>query len=148
VAGTAVARDAALAKTLFDALGEKIAVGVDARDGYVAVEGWQEHIGEQATDFVVRMAGLGAKRFIFTDIARDGTLTGVNLPSLAQVAATVPHLAVIASGGVATIGDIEALVRLRAESPNIEGVIVGKALYAETVTLADALICAKKAISV
>src|SRR5579871_6821050 len=65
VVGTAAARDPALAQELFLAFGEQIAVGVDARDGVVAVQGWQEHIGEQAITFVARMADLGARRFIF-----------------------------------------------------------------------------------
>ena len=140
VIGTAAAKDAKLAEGLFAMYGEKVAVGVDAREGKVAIEGWQEHIGELATTFVARMAQIGAKRFIFTDIARDGMLTGVNIPSLAQVAAMVPHLPVIASGGVATIADIDSLTYLRANStPNVEGVIIGKALYAGTVTLSDVL---------
>jgi phosphoribosylformimino-5-aminoimidazole carboxamide ribotide isomerase len=140
VVGTAVAKDALLAERLFQAYGEQVAVGVDARDGIVAIQGWQEHIGETAVAFVARMADLGAKRFIFTDIARDGMLQGVNLPSLAQVAAAVPQIAVIASGGVATLADIDALVTLQHETvPNVDGVIIGKALYAGTVSLPEVL---------
>lgn len=140
VTGTAVARDATLAEGLFTVYGDKVAVGVDARDGIVAVQGWLEHIGETATAFVTRMAALGAKRFIFTDIGRDGMLQGVNIPSLAQVAATVPHLPVIASGGVTTLADIDAICNVRKASvANVEGIIVGKALYAGTVTLPDIL---------
>jgi len=119
--------------------GEKVAVGVDARDGVVAVQGWLEQSGENAVTFVQRMAGLGAKRFIFTDIARDGMLQGVNLLALAQIATAVPNVPVIASGGVTTLGDIDALIHLRQTAPNVEGVIVGKALYAGTVTLQDVL---------
>ncbi len=140
VVGTAAARDAALAQSLFRDYGAHIAVGVDARDGMVAVQGWQESSGEAAPTFVARMAQLGAARFIFTDIARDGMLQGVNLVSLALVAASVPHIPVIASGGVATLADLDALKVLRAATaPNIDGVIIGKALYAGTVSLADAL---------
>jgi phosphoribosylformimino-5-aminoimidazole carboxamide ribotide isomerase len=140
VVGTAAARDPALAKELFARYGERVAVGVDARDGIVAVQGWQEHIGEQAVSYVARMAESGARRFIFTDIARDGMLTGVNLVALAQVAAAAPSLPVIASGGVTTVADIVALNELRAaNAPNIEGVIIGKALYAGSVQLSEAL---------
>jgi phosphoribosylformimino-5-aminoimidazole carboxamide ribotide isomerase len=140
IAGTAVARDAALAESLFTHFGERIAVGVDARDGYVAVQGWVEHIGETATAFVERMFRLGASRFIFTDISRDGMLTGVNIASLARVAAVVPAAHVIASGGVTTVEDIDALLHLRdTGTANIEGAIVGKALYVGTVTLPDLL---------
>jgi phosphoribosylformimino-5-aminoimidazole carboxamide ribotide isomerase len=140
VVGTALAKDPALAEGLFTVYGEKVAVGVDAKDGFVAIQGWVEAIGEQATAFVVRMAKLGAKRFIFTDIARDGMLQGVNMVTLAQVAATVPGLPVIASGGVAGLADLDALRALRATSaPNIEGVIIGKALYANTISLPEAI---------
>lgn len=140
VAGTAVASDAKLAESLFMLYGDKVAVGVDARDGLVAIQGWQEHTGESAVAFVQRMARLGAKRFIFTDIARDGMLQGVNMVALAQVAAAVPEVPVIASGGVATLSDVDALNHLRATTaPNVDGVIVGKALYAGTVTLPDLL---------
>src|SRR5262249_46069001 len=121
VLGTAAARDARLAEGLFTLYGDKTAVGVDARDGKVAIEGWQTQVSEDATAFVRRMAQLGAQRFIYTDIARDGMLTGVNLPALAQIAATVPNAAVIASGGVATLADIDALIQLRATTaPNVE----------------------------
>jgi phosphoribosylformimino-5-aminoimidazole carboxamide ribotide isomerase len=140
VAGTAVSRDASLAAALFASFGDRIAVGVDARDGIVAVEAWLESSGERATVFVRRMADLGAARFIFTDIARDGMLRGVNLASLAEVACCVPNLPVIASGGVASAHDIEALVELkRSSAPNIEGIIIGKALYSGDITLPVAL---------
>lgn len=140
VVGTAVAQDAELAEGLFTVYGENVAVGVDARDGKVSIQGWLEHSGEAAVAFVQRMAGLGAKRFIFTDIARDGMLQGVNIPSLAQVAAAVPNAKVIASGGVATLADIDALIAVRSASvPNVDGVIIGKALYAGTVSLPEAL---------
>ena len=136
VVGTAAARNAKLAEELFAAFGEKIAVGVDARDGIVAVQGWQEHSGENAVVYAQRMAELGAKRFIFTDIARDGMLEGVNLAALAQVAAAVPHIPVIASGGVKNIADISALLQIAAHTaPNVEGVIIGKALYADKISL-------------
>jgi len=140
VIGTAAAFDARLAEGLFTVYGEKVAVGVDARDGQVAVQAWQQSIHEMATAFVARMAALGAKRFVFTDIARDGMLQGVNLPALTQIAGTVPNVPVVASGGVSTLADIQALVQLQATTaPNVDGVIIGKALYAGAVTLADVL---------
>jgi phosphoribosylformimino-5-aminoimidazole carboxamide ribotide isomerase len=140
VIGTVAAQDARLVEGLFTVYGEKVAVGVDARDGMVAVQGWQQQVGETAVAFIARMAGLGAKRFVFTDIARDGMLQGVNIPALAQVAAAAPNVPVIASGGVSTLADLDALLNLRATSaPNIEGVIIGKALYAGTVTLEEVL---------
>jgi phosphoribosylformimino-5-aminoimidazole carboxamide ribotide isomerase len=140
VVGTAAIENAQLAQGLFTAYGDRVAVGVDAKDGLVALHGWQQTSGESAPQFVVRMAALGAKRFIYTDIGRDGMLQGVNIPSLRQVAAAVPNLPVIASGGVAGIADIETLVLLQREyCANVSGVIIGKALYAGTVTLEDVL---------
>lgn len=140
VIGTAASRDANLASALFERFGEQVAVGVDARNGIVAVQGWQEASGEQAVPFVQRMESLGAQRFIFTDIARDGMLEGVNLVALAEVAKAVPKSNIIASGGVATTEDILALRSLQRDAaPNIEGVIIGKALYAGTVHLPEAL---------
>ena len=140
VVGTAAARDAALAQSLFAKYGDRVAVGVDAKDGIVAVHGWQEASGEPATDFVRRMAELGATRFIFTDIARDGMLQGVNEEALREVAAAAPTVAFTASGGVATLDDIDCLNRLHATtSPNVDAVIIGKALYAGAVTLPEVL---------
>lgn len=140
VVGTAAARDAQLAEGLFLAYGDKVAVGVDARDGMVAVEGWQQQISESAVMFVRRMAQIGAKRFIFTDIARDGMLEGINMKALVEVAQAVPNVPVIASGGVAGLADLDSLKQAQATSaPNVDGVIIGKALYAGSVTLADVL---------
>jgi phosphoribosylformimino-5-aminoimidazole carboxamide ribotide isomerase len=137
---TAAVENPELAQSLFAAYGDRVAVGVDARDGLVATRGWQQSSGELASEFVARMSALGSCRFIFTDIARDGMLQGVNITSLQQVAAAVPNLPVIASGGVASIGDIDALIRLRRDvCSNVDGVIIGKALYAGTVNLEDVL---------
>ena len=146
VVGTAAAQSANLARAFFEQFGAQVAVGVDARDGMVAIHGWQEHSGEKAVEFVQRMAHAGAQRFIFTDIARDGMLQGVNLGALAQVAHAVGGIPVIASGGVATNDDITALRTLEKQSaPNLDGVIIGKALYAGTVSLPDALVKAQAA---
>jgi len=140
VVGTAAARDPGLAQRLFTEYGDRIAVGVDARDGIVAVQGWQEHIGETATVFMKRMAQLGAKRFIFTDIARDGMLQGVNIEALTAAAAAVPGVAVIASGGVSGMQDIHAIRDMNAShAPNVDGIIIGKALYTGDISLSDTL---------
>lgn len=147
VVGTAAAQNAELASAFFARFGAQVAVGVDARDGIVAIQGWQEQSGEQTVAFVQKMAQQGAQRFIFTDIARDGMLQGINLPALAEVANAVPDVAIIASGGVATADDIDGLRALQlASAPNIDGVIIGKALYAGAVSLPDALSRASKTV--
>lgn len=140
VVGTTAALNAELSENILSKYGNSVAIGVDARNGIVAVQGWQEESGEKATDFVVRMGLLGAKRFIFTDIARDGMLQGVNLTALKEIAACVPHLAVTASGGVTNRKDIEDLVELEREgASNVDAVIIGKALYTGSLDLKDAL---------
>ncbi|HUW35233.1 MAG TPA: 1-(5-phosphoribosyl)-5-[(5-phosphoribosylamino)methylideneamino]imidazole-4-carboxamide isomerase [Planctomycetota bacterium] len=111
----------------------KIAAGIDARDGMVAVEGWTEGSDITAADLARRMAEAGVCAVIFTDIARDGMLTGVNVAAAATLADEVP-VPVIASGGVASLDDIR---RLR--ETKVSGAVIGKALYAGTIDLRDAI---------
>ncbi len=115
---------------------EQVAVALDARDGYVAVSGWQEGTGLTALSLARRMKALGVQRVIYTDIARDGMLTGLDAGAVAQLAESA-QVQVIASGGVAGLEDIR---RLKAyEARGIEGVIVGQALYTGAVRLAEAI---------
>jgi phosphoribosylformimino-5-aminoimidazole carboxamide ribotide isomerase len=133
IVGTAAIESPALARELAAALGPRLVLGVDARDGLVATRGWLSGSGVAATELVAEAAGWGVQRVIFTDIGRDGTLTEPNYASLAAViaASAVP---VIASGGVA---QVEHLRRLRALGA--EGAIVGKALYDGAFRLEEAL---------
>ena len=139
IIGTSAALDTELARTIFGELGDQAILGVDAKDGYVAVKGWQETTAETAVEFAQRMQDLGAKRVIYTDISRDGMLQGVNAPAMKQMAEAL-DIPVIASGGVSAVGDIALLTGL--EQFGIEGAIVGKALYTGDLTLADALAAA------
>ena len=140
VMGTAATGNPEMMAEIFGSFGDKVAVGVDARDGMVAVHGWQTSSGELATEFVQRLAAIGASRFIFTDISRDGMLQGINFESLEAVAAAVPAISITASGGVATIEDIRQLLAVESgTSPNVDAVIIGKALYAGTVQLEDVM---------
>lgn len=138
ILGTSAAQNDELARGVLMQYGDKIVIGIDARDGFVAVAGWQERLDESAVAFARRIVGMGAKRIIFTDIARDGMLNGPNLPALQELLQTV-SVPIIASGGVGKIDDIRALASLAATQPNLEGVIVGKALYAGTVNLPEAI---------
>lgn len=115
---------------------ERIVVGIDAREGRVAIHGWQELSTIAATDLACRLAALGVRRVVFTDIARDGVLAGVNVAATAELA-RVSGLRVIASGGVAGPEDILAL--RAAEAAGIEGVIIGQALYTGALDLPTAL---------
>ena len=114
----------------------RVAIGLDARDGVVLVKGWEEASGRLAADLARDLAALGARRFVYTDVARDGTLTGPNYEATRAlaVAAGVP---VTASGGVSCLEDLRRLREL--EDAGVDSVIVGKALYEERFTLAQAL---------
>jgi len=136
IIGTSAALDTELAEAIFGELGESAVLGVDAKDGYVAVKGWQETTSETAVEFAQRMQQLGAKRVIYTDISRDGMLQGVNAAAMKQMARAL-DIPVIASGGVSHIEDVHVLKDL--EQYGVEGAIVGKALYTGDLILADAL---------
>ncbi len=141
IIGTTAALDRNLAAQMFQEFGDQVILGLDARKGYVATHGWQENTSLKAAEFARDMESLGARRIIYTDIARDGTLEGVNTTALEEIARAV-SIPVIASGGVSTIGDIRRLKVL--ESLGIEGVIIGKALYTGMIDLAEALAAAKQ----
>jgi phosphoribosylformimino-5-aminoimidazole carboxamide ribotide isomerase len=126
ILGTAALRDPALVKNAAYAHPGRIAVGIDARDGKVAVEGWAETSQITTLDLARRFEDAGVAAIVFTDIARDGMLQGVNAEATARLSNSV-RIPVIASGGVAGIGDIEALKATN--EPNILGVVIGRALY-------------------
>lgn len=115
--------------------GEQIVVGIDARDGIAAVDGWGKSGGVPAVELASSMAGIGVERIIFTDISRDGKLSGVNISATAALAKQA-KINVIASGGVKDMSDIRAL---RQAPEGIEGVIIGKALYTGALSLRAAI---------
>ncbi len=116
--------------------GESIVVGIDARDGKVAIEGWGVTSEKNALDLALEMKGLGIRRIIYTDIWRDGTMKGPNLAAVREMARNT-GLRVIASGGISTLEDLRSVKRL--ERIGVEGVIIGKSLYAGGVSLEEAL---------
>jgi phosphoribosylformimino-5-aminoimidazole carboxamide ribotide isomerase len=126
ILGTAALRDPELVKDAARAHPGRIAVGIDAKAGKVAVEGWAETSELAAIDLARRFEDAGVAAIIFTDIARDGMLGGVNVEATAELANTV-RIPVIASGGVSGLADIEALKA--AAGRTIEGVVIGRALY-------------------
>lgn len=133
ILGTASLNDPDLVSEAVARWGEAVAVALDARDGKLATDGWLGQSDAQATDVAQRLAGVGVRHFIFTDISRDGTLRGPNLESLQALIAAV-DANVIASGGMAEAGDLEAVARAGAS-----GAIVGRALYDGRIDLADAI---------
>jgi phosphoribosylformimino-5-aminoimidazole carboxamide ribotide isomerase len=115
---------------------ERVVVGIDARDGRVAIHGWQTTSEVPAIELGQRVRELGVVSAVYTDVARDGTLDGINVEATRRLA-EMTGLRIIASGGVASLADVDAVRAL--EPAGVEGLIVGRALYAGTVCLADVL---------
>jgi phosphoribosylformimino-5-aminoimidazole carboxamide ribotide isomerase len=135
VTGTKAAEDTNFLRSACEKFPGKIVVGIDARNGKVAVKGWKETTTVDALDLAKRCASDGASRIIYTDISRDGTREGINIAETRRLAQSV-KIPVIASGGVATLDDIRQLLPL--EKQGVEGVIVGRALYIRAFTLREA----------
>jgi phosphoribosylformimino-5-aminoimidazole carboxamide ribotide isomerase len=133
VLGSAAVNDPPLMRALLADYGESLAVALDARDGMLATDAWLAQSAVSAVELARELAGHGLRHALFTDIRRDGTLTGPNLDILAELVAT-PGLEVIASGGIGTLEDIRNV-----QGAGAAGVIVGRALYDGRVRLADAL---------
>ena len=135
ILGTAALKDPGLVIEAARTFEGKIAVGADARGGMIAAEGWLETTDIPVLDLVKRFEDCGVAAIIFTDIGRDGALTGVNLDATAELARAT-SIPVIASGGVASIDDIIALSR---DTSGIDGVITGRAIYDGRLDLKEAL---------
>jgi phosphoribosylformimino-5-aminoimidazole carboxamide ribotide isomerase len=138
VIGTRAAESEAFVGELVQAHGSRIAVGIDAKNGQVAVKGWVDTTPLAALTLAQRMDALGVAALIYTDIGTDGMLTGPNLAAQEAMLAAV-RCRVIASGGVSRREDVQALAALARRHPTLEGVIVGKALYEKRVDLRDLL---------
>lgn len=136
IIGTAAVRDPALVKEAAKKFPGRVAVGLDARDGKVAVEGWAETSTVTALDIAQRFEDAGVAAIIFTDIARDGLLKGLNLDATIALADAI-SIPVIASGGFASIADVKAMLEPRARK--LEGAISGRALYDGRLDPAEAL---------
>ncbi len=136
ILGTIAVEQPQLVQQLCQEFSGQIIIGIDARNGLVATHGWLETSEVFATQLAVQMQELGAAAIIYTDIHRDGTLSGPNLDALRSLAATV-SIPVIASGGVSSIIDLLSLLAL--ESQGVTGVIVGRALYTGDISLREAL---------
>jgi phosphoribosylformimino-5-aminoimidazole carboxamide ribotide isomerase len=136
ILGTAAVERPELVGELSQEFCDRIIVGIDARDGRVATRGWLETSEVTAIELGQRMADQGAAAIIYTDISRDGTLTGPNLPALREMAQAIP-IPVIASGGVSSLTDVLSLLAL--EPLGVSGVIVGRALYTGDLSLKEAV---------
>jgi phosphoribosylformimino-5-aminoimidazole carboxamide ribotide isomerase len=136
VIGTRAAESDAFIAELVAAYGDRIAVGIDAKDGKVAVKGWVDTTNLGAVALARRMQSLGVRTVIHTDIGTDGMLTGPNFPAQ-EAMLVIPGLRVIASGGVSRREDVVKLAELARRYANLDGVIVGKAIYEKRVDLPD-----------
>ena len=133
VLGTAAVEDAAFVAEACCRFKERIIVAIDAREGFVATRGWREKTELTADELLQQMVDLGVSRFIYTDISRDGTLTGPNYGAIAEAVAATRR-PVIAAGGIASVEHLRRLAGL-----GVEGAIVGRALYTGDVNLRKAL---------
>ena len=141
ILGSVAVRDPELVRAACHKFPGQVVVGIDAKNGEVAVEGWGIGGGIGAVELAKKMAAVGVEHIIFTDISRDGMLSGVNVEATAELAKT-SGIKVIASGGVSSLADIKAL-QLH-EADGIEGCIIGKAIYTGALDLKEALAVLKE----
>jgi phosphoribosylformimino-5-aminoimidazole carboxamide ribotide isomerase len=134
IIGTAAIEDPSFVMDACNKFPGRIFIGIDAKDGKVAVKGWEEVSSIDAKELAKRVETVGIAGIIYTDIARDGMLTGPNIPALEDMVRTV-KIPVIASGGIATIDDIQALLKIR----GLWGAITGKAIYSGSLDLKEAI---------
>ena len=133
ILGTAAVEDPVLVKEACRKFSESIIVGIDTWEGHIAIHGWQQHTELMAIEFAKSMVKLGVKRFIYTDISRDGTLTEPNITAIAEVA-NIIRVPVLAAGGISSLNHLGLLAQI-----GVEGAIVGKALYTGNINLRQAL---------
>ena len=134
ILGTAAVKNPSFLMAALLKYGESVAVGVDIRDGMVAINGWTENSALHYTEFMERLISIGVRTVIVTDISRDGAMKGTNRSLYAELAENFPVLNVIASGGVSSLEDVKALSDM-----DVYGAIIGKAYYTGAIDLAEAL---------
>jgi len=136
VIGTAALRDPEFLDLALEQYGYRVVVSVDARGGSVSLSGWTEVTGRDVAEAVAELSERGVERFLCTEIDVDGTMEGPAIGELSRIAAAT-EAKVIASGGVGDLADLEALAQM--DAPNIEGAIVGRALYERRFTVAEGI---------
>jgi phosphoribosylformimino-5-aminoimidazole carboxamide ribotide isomerase len=141
IIGTAAQRNPSLVEEACRKFPGRIVVGIDARNGMVAVQGWAEVTGVRAVDLARRFEGYGVAAIIYTDISRDGMMQGPNIEATRALAEAI-SIPVIASGGVSSLRDIENLMAI--EAAGVTGAITGKAIYTGAISLAEAVALTKK----
>lgn len=134
ILGTAAVKNEAFLREAVAKYGKAVAVGVDIRDGYVAIHGWTENSSLYYTDFMQKLTEIGVETVIVTDISRDGAMKGTNRSLYAELSEKFPKLNVIASGGVSSLRDVQALADMK-----LYGAIIGKAYYTGAIDLMEAV---------
>ena len=137
ILGTVAIKNFEFTKAMAEKYGEKIAVGVDAKNGKVAVNGWLEDSGIDSVEFCKKLAAAGVKTIIYTDISKDGMLSGCNLDIYKELC-KIEGIDIVASGGVTSVSEVKTL-----KEYGCAGVIIGKAIYEGKITLEEALEAAK-----
>ena len=135
VLGTMAVEDTKLLENVCSKFKNKIAVALDVRNGFIALRGWKDQTKILASDFLMKIKNIGVSRIIYTDIERDGTLTQPNLSETLKFAKLLNYnerIPVVVSGGISSINDIKSI---KENFPNLYGVIVGKAIYDETIDI-------------
>ena len=138
ILGTAAVTDELFLKSAVSKYGEKIAVGADVKDGYIAIKGWMEKSEYTLDEFFEKMQSLGVKTIICTDISKDGAMRGTNLKMYKELSEKY-SLDIVASGGVSTLSDVAELSKM-----NLYGAIIGKAYYTGAINISDAVKVAKE----
>ena len=141
IIGTAAQRNPEFVKEACRLFPGQVVVGIDAKDGMVAVQGWAEVTGVTATDLAQKLEGYGVSAIIYTDISRDGMMQGPNIQATKALAESI-SIPVIASGGLSSLKDIENLMAI--ESSGVTGVITGKAIYSGAINLTEAIALTKR----
>lgn len=136
VLGTKACLDPGFLREALGELGKKVIIGIDAKDGFIATDGWTKTMPTKAVDLAKKVEAAGGKTIIYTDISKDGTLQGPNLGEIRTMSEAV-KLDVIASGGVGSLKDLENIAKLG--RANVTGVIIGKAMYEKKFTLKEAV---------
>lgn len=137
ILGTAAVTDEAFLKEAIKHYGEKIAVGIDIKDGYVSIKGWTEKSGYSCREFMKKAENLGVKTVICTDISKDGAMCGTNLELYKELSESF-DIDIIASGGVSSIEDVKSLKKM-----GLYGAIIGKAYYTNAISISEAVEVAK-----
>ena len=137
ILGTSAVQNTEFVKKMVEKYGDKIAVGIDIKDGFVAIKGWTENSDKNAFDFCAEMVSIGVKTVICTDISKDGAMIGANADLYKELSEKFP-INIIASGGVSTLNDVNKLAKM-----NLYGAIIGKAYYTGDIDLKRAIEIAK-----